>query len=788
MKRGDLSAAQSGAGFGRRSFLKYVGAAAAGAWAGQALGPLARGANTSAGGAAATVNPAIAGMVGGWVGADGRPLFAGVGYPIPLPGDDAAAGAGDAARLGRFEVRDDVVLPEGYRYDVLCRWGEVYGAPGHEVRIGFNHDYTGLTPVRDGSGDFWLIINHEYISARPWLQGAGVALGKKLVDEAGKVGGVSLAGVSADLVSGRSGLKTEVEAGVRAICEAGMADLGVSVLRVRRTADGRGLAVVKDARDHLRISGASGRTDTTVKFDFTGPGAALFGRKPVGTFSNCSGETTPWGTFLTCEENFQDQVSEFITPAGVPLPGDRKEFSASGRGHASGLPFEFEGLGTGLTPPLDGREYGWVCEVDPAGRTLKKHTLMGRYRHENVALRTEAGATLAAYLGDDRRGGHVYKFVSRGVVRDPADAANSSLFEDGTLYVARFDADFSGRWVALRPETPLARPEPGHMAGGTMWLPRRGSDGSGGGHVEVSEEGDEAVGIWSVEQWVSRVERFAGKAFAGMTLGDLCDKSLDAAKRQGVILADAYVMANAVGGTPCARPEDLEVHPGDRSVYIAFTDSTGSGDGSPDTRIFPDSRGTNSRQYGAIYRLEEAGGTGAAERFTWGKFVSSGEAADGGGGFACADNLVFDPSGHLWMVTDITTAAHNVPVSREGNSAPGQREFPGIFGNNALFLIPTSGASAGVPFCFATGPMECEMTGPTFTRDAAGELMLILSVQHPGELHGTRKPDAAETRRMRLRARDGSVFEQTRTVPIGSNFPDGGTSTPRPCVIVVRRA
>jgi secreted PhoX family phosphatase len=166
-----------------------------------------------------------------------------------------------------------------------------------------------------------------------------------------------------------------------------------------------------------------------------------------------------------------------------------------------------------------------------------------------------------------------------------------------------------------------------------------------------------------------------------------------------------------------------------------------------------------------IYRIAEDNDDPAATTFTWGKFVASGEAAEQGGGFACADNLLFDPEGNLWMVTDITTPSHNFPVDRTEatKTNPGGSRFPGVFGNNALFMIPTKGPAAGVPFCFAIGPMECEMTGPTFTEDGK---TLILAIQHPGELNGTRgmsgvDQPTAVVRDMKLASRDGTTFAQS---------------------------
>ena len=788
--------AMSGATINRRVFLRYVGAGVSAVVGSSLLGPLARLPGSVAG-------ASIVGAIGAFTRDDGTPFWTPVAYPVPQPGDGGDA-ASDATRFASFDVQDDVVLPQGYRYDVLAEWGDRFGPPDEPTRqisFGFNADYTGLVPVQGKPDEFFLIVNHEYISARPWVQGVREATGEKLLDDEGRLAGMKLAGVSLNLLDPdvTKNMNPRLLEGAKRICQLGMADLGVSVLHVRRDATGR-FQVIKNSRDHLRISGASGREATNdIQMSFTGPAADLLG-KCVGTYSNCSGETTPWGTFLSCEENFQDQASEFITPGGKPLPGDRKDFAGFGEGHPTNLPFEFEGLGTGLTPPLDGRQYGWVCEIDPVRRTMKKHTALGRFRHENVAIRAEAGKKLVAYMGDDRRGGHVWKFVSDEVVNDPKNPENSKLLEKGTLYVARFDENFTGRWVALAPETPVLRPQPQHTTLGRLWLPARPN----GGHVQVAVETDASTQTLGVQDWVlacfdkgvspvseryfdSMLDGGAGPAYAPAHLKELVSGDL----ASGVLMTDAYVFANCVGGTPTARPEDIEIHPIDQSVYVAFTDSTGSGDGSPDARIFPDSRGENSRQYGAIYRLVERDNDPAATKFAWGKFVTSGEAADGGGGFACADNLTFDPQANLWMVCDITTPRHNFPVNREDKATtPGGSGFVGVFGNNAMFMIPTRGEKAGVPLCFATGPMESELTGPTFTPDGR---TLLISVQHPGELHGRRATqDGAqrrtETRDMKIAARDGTIFTQSRTVPLGSNFP-GKTpgAIPKPAVLCITR-
>jgi hypothetical protein len=748
--------------------------------AGHVMGPLSRVAM------ARQLDPAITADLT-TLNLDGLPNWEPVNYPIPIASDGGNA-ATDALRLARYTVRDDVTLPAGFRYDAVATWGDRFGPAGQQVTFGHAADYTGLVPVRGTSDEYWMLVNHEYISARPWLEAYDSLFGQSPVDADGKIGGAKLSGCDLNLTDPAitKNMNPALLAGARQICRDALSDLGVSVLRVRRATDGR-FSVIADSPDHFRFCGDGAQNARVTDMSFTGPAAPLLG-PPRGTFANCSGATTPWGTFLSCEENFQDQVPEFITPTGQPLPNQGLNFDGSVDKIEHPYPFEFSGLGTGVEPPLDGRQYGWVVEVDPVGRTMKKHTALGRFRHENVALRCEAGKRLVAYMGDDRRGGHVWKYVSDEIVADPADPTNSRLLEKGTLYVARFEVkgdEHIGTWIALDPLTQLRQPEPQHCAAGNVWLPNRPQ----GGHVQVGAEAGRGTVV--VADWQATVNDFAGgEAENLMALVESTDEvtTLDArlAHAAAVIRMDAYAMANAVGGTPCSRPEDIEVHPVDGSIYVAFTDSTGSDDGSPDVRIFPDSRGENSRQYGAIYRLAEAGNDPAAVTFTWGRFVEAGEMADRGQSFACADNLAFDPAGNLWVVTDITTPMHNNPVDRADRTAPGAKGFVGVFGNNALFMIPASGPHAGVPHCFAIGPMESEMTGPTFTPDGR---TLLLSIQHPGELNGTRGTRADEVRAMRLATRDGSAqFTQERITPIGSNFPTGKPNvTPRPCVIAITR-
>ena len=806
----------------RRRFLYYVGAGAASLLTRDALADQL-----------APTLPAEA-----WIGADGRPRFAPRRHPVPLP-TDLEKPELDAQRLATFEVIDDLVLPEGFEYQVIAQWGDRFGPadqPERQIQFGYNNDYTGLVPIAGQPGHYYLMVNHEYVAARPWLQGYAEVFGEQppalellehpdpktyskglfKVDQFA-FDGPLFEGNAADWkeAATREAIPEKTRATIARLAERLLSEMGISVLHVRRLERGPhqgGFAVVTEATDHRRIT-AIGRQNIAGRPEdhssFSGPAARFFTKRPSGTMSNCSGGTTPWGTFLTCEENFYNDVNEEITPAGTALAsvkqlwGARAEKSNDVWVYNHPLPPTIIGNGHVVAEKLDGREFGWVCEIDPKNGHLRKHTALGRFRHENVALRCEAGKRLVAYMGDDRRGGHVWKFVSDEPVKDPHDPATSRLLEQGTLYVARFETGFKGTWVPLRADTPLRRPEPEQCFTQHVQAPSREKKERGGAVAVGNPVANPRIkDLISVDRWVASIEAYTGKKFADCTLGDLveapvavagADAADTASAKQGILLMEAFLMANACGGTPSARPEDLEVHPFDRTVYIAFTENAGSSDGSPDRRIFTDSDATSSRQYGAVYRLLEGGLEGpdsdpAATTFTWGRFLVSGEVAENGNGFAFADNLVFDPQGHLWMVTDITTTAQNFPTDRQcsNGSQPGGLNFPGAFGNNAMFVIPTHGELAGQPFLFATGPMDCELCGPTFTEDG---LTLILSVQHPGELDGmgTSNKTSKEQRHLLLDRR-GKTFTQTRQVPIGSNFPHGEKDrAPRPAVVSIRR-
>ncbi|MBF2074680.1 MAG: DUF839 domain-containing protein [Synechococcales cyanobacterium C42_A2020_086] len=685
--------------------------------------------------------------------------FTPVKGPMPLA-NDGMDRAKQLADYSQFVVQDDVVLPEGYTYNVIAAWGEPVG----DSRFGYNNDY--LSFVETAPGEGFLTVNHEYISSIPWTQTFEQVIGKAMPFDAVKaaVEAAGDEGVDAFALPDGDPLKAQIAE----VSKEALIDLGISVISVRREANGQWVRT-NSAADR-RITGASGLTDGRY-LKTTGPAVAVFrktegigyidglGDRAIGTFNNCAGGTTPWGTVFSAEENYQDFVPEPVNADGTSMAPSKKPFI-----------IDDEGVnGTGNVFGLAGNKYGWMVEVDPANPNDfgTKHTWLGRYRHEAVGVRVEAGKKLAFYSGCDRRGGHLYKFVSSGTVSNPQDKANSRLLEDGMLYAAKFNSDGTGRWIPLKADTPVNPDLPSVHAGGMITLPN--PDRAAGGIVKV--EDDAAIAAFT--------QQFK-------TLGDLYQGTPE--EVQGAILIDAHYAANAAGATCTARPEDTMVD-ANGTLFIAFTSgSPSSSDGSPDARVFRGPNGESPWEFGWIVRLDETGNDPASLTFRWSSFALGGEPAAGGMGFANPDNLEIDAKGDLWMVTDMSSDKLNLAipsrVDAEGKEVS-QSNLRGLFGNNSIWYLPTSGPNAGEAYLFGFGPMDCEMTGPFFTND---EKTLFISAQHPGEIGGIRKDMASETRQYAMKTTDGQEFIQTREVPIGSNWPGkAANDPPKPAVIAIRR-
>ncbi len=338
------------------------------------------------------------------------------------------AGAGPAPVLGFASLPptndDRVTLPPGYEQRVVFAWGDpvVAGAPAWDpaatqgeaaqaLQAGMHHDGMHLFALpADGAGaPRWLLaVNHEYLD-RGLLHGAAWTLLHERVRKA-------------------------------------QAAVGVSVIEVRPRAQGGWEQVVDSpfgrritARTPMRLQGpAAGSPLLVTSADATG-------RAVAGTLANCAAGQTPWGTYLTCEENL---TYFFVRSAGDLLPEERAYgLSSAGLGY---LWHEVEPRFDAAHEPHEINRFGWVVEIDPSdpASTPVKRTALGRLKHENAGVWSEAGRPVVVYMGDDERFEHLYKFVSEQPWR-PGAAENRDLLDSGTLYVARLSPGGAGTWVPL---------------------------------------------------------------------------------------------------------------------------------------------------------------------------------------------------------------------------------------------------------------------------------------------------------------------------------------------------
>ncbi len=585
---------------------------------------------------------------------------------------------------------DELIVPEGYRSQLLIGWGEslIQGVPNldtndlgillthegvrrQEHQFGYNCDFTAFFPFPTSSMRTsirgLLAVNHEFTTSAlmfPGWPGDKNPSRAQFVQDHPPVVGL------------------------------GKAAHGVSIVEIRQS-NGT-WTFVKGSPFNRRVTGS-----TPVLITGPAAGHALLrtasdpqGRQVLGTLNNCAGGKTPWGTLLTCEENFDQyfgNYESFVARAETRGGDSMKKYAAFHRR----IPLS-KGLSRCAWELVDERfdadkhpteafRFGWVVEVDPydPGAQPKKRTALGRFKHECATTVVAPRGNVVVYSGDDTRFEYVYKFVTDSIY-DPTDRrANRDLLDSGTLYVAKFNDDGSGEWLPL---------------------------------VYGQNGLDKAHGF----------------------------------ENQAEVLINARAAGDRLGATPMDRPEDIAINPTNGKIYIAFTNNTqrtGTQSTAQGRDVSADIDAANPRRQnntGHIIEIIEAGNDPTATTFQWeifmlcgdpkaGRLLASLDDAEVGNhdtyfaGFtdinaispiSAPDNLAFDQHGNLWIATD------------------GKKETSLGF-NNGLYAVPTQGSDRGHLRQFLSGPRGSEVCGPEFTPDFQ---TLFACIQHPGEGGSLRKP------------------------------------------------
>jgi len=381
---------------------------------------------------------------------------------------------------------DTVSVPAGYQWRVLASWGDAILPGGRafdpETRGSAASQALSIGDNNDGMSFFSLGVDHAVIAVNN-----------------------EYANYEYLFTNGRcSSLEDTRKA---------QAAHGVSVFEVRRVA---GVWKVQpNAPLNRRIT-----ANTEMRLSGPAAGSALLktqadpsGTVALGTFNNCANGRTPWGTYLTCEENFNGY---FGSAESLPDNAAFKRYGISAKGTGiNWYPFDerFD-LAKNANEP---NRFGWVVEIDPMDPTSTpiKRTALGRIKHENAEVVVNADGHVVVYMGDDEKGEHIYKFVSAKKFDAKNPKANRDLLDEGTLYVARFTtvdgkAQGEGEWLEL-------------------------THGKNGLTVE-----------------------------AGF-------------KDQAEVLVHTRLAATVVGATTMDRPEWVAVHPTQAQVYVTLTNNSDRG-------------------------------------------------------------------------------------------------------------------------------------------------------------------------------------------------------------------
>ncbi|MUH95586.1 DUF839 domain-containing protein [Aliivibrio fischeri] len=503
---------------------------------------------------------------------------AGAGAFLALnPVAKAIAGNMNSALLN-FEAiptstSDSIVLPKGYSWNTLMSWGDPIFANAPQfnpngkqdskaqaLQFGDNTDGMSVFPL--SSDRAILAVNNEYTNYEFLFAHQGKNM---TADDVAKA----------------------------------QAAVGVTIVEIVRkndqwTMDSAGKANRRiTANTEMEVTGpAAGHDLLKTKADPTG-------KKVLGTFNNCANGETPWGTYLTCEENFNDF---FGSEQNTTLTPDDKRYGIKVK-QSEYQWHNFDDRFDVAKNPNEPNRFGWVVEIDPNDPTSTplKRTALGRFKHENAALVVNNDGRVVVYLGDDERGEHLYKFVSKGKYQEGNNRANRNLLEEGILYVAKF---------AMKDDK---------LEGEGQWL-----------------------------------ELTYGKN--GLT-------KENGFNSQAEVMIFARRAATQVGATTMDRPEWVAVHPDKKHVFCTLTNNKYRGvkEGQDVDGVNP--RAEN--HYGQIVRWEPTNGDHVSDTFQWDLYLIAGNPTvhkdnlyagsdniNKDNMFNSPDGIGFDKAGRLWIQTD----------------------------------------------------------------------------------------------------------------------------------------
>jgi secreted PhoX family phosphatase len=566
---------------------------------------------------------------------------------------------------------DAVVVPDGYRTDVVVRWGDPLfaDAPGLDARavargalltaeaaaaqgeqFGYNADGVGLFPLDDSR--HLLCVNHEYPTPALLFPGWVEAREARAV-----------------------GVFVREHPAVVAYMQAAV---GLSVVELTR---GSTWSYVQGSRYNRRVTAQTA-------MEISGPARNHSLLNPrgesvplaFGTLGNCAAGTTPWRTYVTAEENVDDYFGNGAA-AKLDAATEQAHRRFGFRQRDSAHRWEYaDPRFDSAANPAESLKFGWIVELDPfdpASRP-KKRTALGRFKHEGATAVLAADGRAVVYMGDDQQFEYFYKFVSRAKFDAVRLEANRDLLDDGTLYVARFDDDGSGEWLPLvHGAQRELTPERGFASQADVVLRcREAADRLGATPLDRPE--DVAVNPRTGNVYFSCTQNLGRDEGVIEVAGRTLDTRTNRASPRAPNIAGHILEVIEQGADAAATSFKWEI------FLLA---------GAP-----------SSRQLVAALPPEHSGSL-AAELTYFGGATDVEELS----AFANPDNLGFDAEGNLWIVTD-------------GNQ-------PGNF-NDGCFACPTEGAERGQVRQFMSGPVGAEVCGCEFTRDGS---TLFLTLQHPGE-------------------------------------------------------